>query len=298
VAVARRTLCASDLSAGADEAIRQADAIARSRGAMLEVLTVVQNPVPSHAALGQRALDELGRTLDALRAKAATELAARVAALTRRDPTEAVVSACDGVPYAAIVRRAEASGAELIVVGGKGATGLRMQHLGEVAERVVRHAHVPVLVARACERTGKVLAATDLSDPSLPAIVAASEEARRRGAALTVVHNLDPELKAIGPEVVATLVHLFSAELLVELERAARFRLDHALEELGVSARTVITHGSAAASILRLAEHLPAELVVTGTSGSTGLASVLFGRVAESVVRWAPCSVLVVRRKS
>ncbi len=65
-----------------------------------------------------------------------------------------------------------------------------------------------------------------------------------------------------------------------------------------MKADAVVENGAAGASILRLAEELPAELVVIGNSGSTNLASVLVGSVAETVVRWAPCSVLVVRRRN
>jgi nucleotide-binding universal stress UspA family protein len=49
---------------------------------------------------------------------------------------------------AGIVKEAEAVGAELIVVGSHGRTGLRRALIGSVAERVVRAAHCPVLVYR------------------------------------------------------------------------------------------------------------------------------------------------------
>ena len=43
------------------------------------------------------------------------------------------------------------------------------------------------------------------------------------------------------------------------------------------------------------AESLPADLIVMGTRGLTGLKHVLLGSVAERVVRTAPCSVLTVK---
>jgi nucleotide-binding universal stress UspA family protein len=229
--------------------------------------------------------------------QARTELTSRVAALTNGAPKECAVRVSEGVPYAAIVSRAEEAGADLIVVGGKGASGLKMERLGEVAEKVIRHAPVSVLVARRGPGGGKVLAATDLSHSSLPALTAAAEEARHRGAGLTVVYNVDPDLKEVGPAILSALVQVFSDDYLAELGHAARSRLVEALERLGVKGEVVITTGSAGASILRLTEKLPAELVVVANSGSTGLASVLLGSVAETVVRWAPCSVLVVRHR-
>jgi nucleotide-binding universal stress UspA family protein len=53
-----------------------------------------------------------------------------------------------GVPYAEIVDAARDAGAELIVMGTTGKTGIQHLLLGSVAERVVRTAEVPVLSVR------------------------------------------------------------------------------------------------------------------------------------------------------
>jgi nucleotide-binding universal stress UspA family protein len=53
-----------------------------------------------------------------------------------------------GEPATAIVREAQACGATLIIVGSHGRTGISRALVGSVAERVVRHAHCPVLVVR------------------------------------------------------------------------------------------------------------------------------------------------------
>jgi nucleotide-binding universal stress UspA family protein len=53
-----------------------------------------------------------------------------------------------GSPGAEIVRVAETVGANLIVMPSHGRTGLARLTLGSVAERVLRHAHCPVLVLR------------------------------------------------------------------------------------------------------------------------------------------------------
>lgn len=50
--------------------------------------------------------------------------------------------------------------------------------------------------------------------------------------------------------------------------------------------------------IAQLASDLEADLVVVGTHGRRGAARLLLGSVAESVVRLAPCPVLVEREKS
>jgi nucleotide-binding universal stress UspA family protein len=53
--------------------------------------------------------------------------------------------------------------------------------------------------------------------------------------------------------------------------------------------------GDAAAEILAVAENLGCSLIVMGAHGRTGLARLLLGSVAESVMRRAPCPVLIVK---
>jgi nucleotide-binding universal stress UspA family protein len=53
-----------------------------------------------------------------------------------------------GQPYAEIVHLAEELDAGIVVVGSRGAGGVRKALLGSVSDSVVRHAHCPVLVVR------------------------------------------------------------------------------------------------------------------------------------------------------
>jgi nucleotide-binding universal stress UspA family protein len=170
--------------------------------------------------------------------------------------------------------------------------------LGSVAERVVRHAHCSVLVARNAASSGVVLAATDLSDPSLPAVEAAVEEGRRRGARLVVVTVVDWQ----GPAWMTAAGTPFGigaamppAELQEELRSSLETLLRRALDRFGGSGETRVLYGSPASAIVHAAESLGAELVVVGTRGRTGLARLALGSVAERVVAGAPCSALVVR---
>lgn len=63
-------------------------------------------------------------------------VAVSTAVLTGRDPAHE------------IVKYAEKEGADLIVVGSRGLTGIKRVLLGSVAEKVVHLAHCPVLVVR------------------------------------------------------------------------------------------------------------------------------------------------------
>jgi len=66
--------------------------------------------------------------------------------------------------------------------------------------------------------------------------------------------------------------------------RAVRFVVDTALE-----------NGDARSTIVDFARQWGADLIVIGSHGHKGWERLLLGSVAESVVRHATCSVLVVR---
>ncbi len=125
----RTILCPTDLSTGADEALRQASALARLHGARLEPLLVIPSPLrsdPLFPRLYQRSVSELPQFVE----RAAAVLAERVAAVTGRGHDEFSTTVRDGVPYGVIVERA----AEVL--------------LGSVAESVARHAPCSVLAVR------------------------------------------------------------------------------------------------------------------------------------------------------
>jgi nucleotide-binding universal stress UspA family protein len=184
-----------------------------------------------------------------------------------------------------------------VVVGSTGTKGLRRLLLGSVAAGVVRHGHTSVLVARAAPETGPVLLAVDFSPNSEAAAELAADEARRRKARLCLMHSvevLNPELALAEPGMVPSALMTIPTD---ELCEAARTRLVGILTHLSVDGDIEVVLGPGADSIVRVATERRAELVVVGSSGRTGLDRLLLGSVAATVVRDAPCSVLVARQR-
>lgn len=90
-----------------------------------------------------------------------------------------------------------------------------------------------------------------------------------------------PDLHALTESGKTGLANLIAAENLTRLNPRPEVRI-----------------GSPAAEIIAAATDLHADLVCISTHGRGGLARVLMGSVAESVVREAPCPVLTVRPKT
>jgi nucleotide-binding universal stress UspA family protein len=192
-----------------------------------------------------------------------------------------------GSPHAGLLTQAAAAGAGMIVTGP-----------GRVAGRVVRHATVPVLIARPSAK-GVVIGATDFSDPSLPALETAASEARRRESRLHLLHVVDLGAYALGgaagglPYLGETPIVALQA--IDELRAAAHARLKETLKQFAVEGRASAVSGPAAGTIIGVAESSGAELLVVGTHGRSGFARMTLGSTAETVIDSAPCSVLVVR---
>ena len=83
-----------------------------------------------------------------------------------------------------------------------------------------------------------------------------------------------------------------------ELEKGVPFNVDHVAEELrssGFHANSVVETGEVRSTIIDFSARWGADLIVLGSHGHAGLRRFLLGNVAESVVRHANCSVLLVR---
>ncbi len=287
-------LVATDLSDSADEAIRTGHELADA-GSKLVVCHIVHEILRASPLFPQAVQADMEAVIHA-ESRAAAAVEDRIKALTgRTDDFEIRIES--GAADGAILRVAEDVKATLVVTASRGLSGIVRLLLGSIAERVIRYAHCPVLVARPYKKTKKILVATDLSDPSLPAVSLAAEVARKNSSELTVLFclNVMPS-PAMGLTVPFGGVPIIPPPELIEQMRAgALAALAGLTERLGIKAETRVVEGDAAAMILHTAEKMEADLVVVATHGRTGLARLALGSVAEKVVRGARSSVLVAR---
>lgn len=286
-----RVLIASDLSEASDEAVQQG--VEQAAGGRIAVCHVLPE-LGTHALLAQQYEDDLNKQLE-LQPRVAEALQGQLERLVPAVGATAEVFIQQGSAYDQILRRAEEWQAELIAVGTHGRTGLRRMLLGSVADQVVRGAHCPVLVSRP-RREGAILAATDLTDPALPAIELAAAEAKRSGRKLVVMHAMESREGDAAMGLLGALPALDTPETLAARRALASEIIQSALQRLDVRADVVIAEDDALKETLALAESLPAGLIVVGTHGRSGLSRVVLGSMAARVIEHAPCSVLVARQ--
>jgi nucleotide-binding universal stress UspA family protein len=278
----------------AGSVLRQADALATFYKAELHVCHVLGEICAVRPLFPYLHLED-SLKLANMEASVHKELLKIIRSKTSRKASRVSIDIVQGTVHSGILQAAEDIGAGMIVVGGK-EEETRMPVLGGIAERVTRHAHCPVFLVRPSrKRTGKVLAATDFSNPSFPAIEAGVTESRRLKTGLTIVHSIDI-LPIIMPAVEGVAYPALPPGTNDHIREASQRELDNCVRRYHAK-NGILYEGEAAEGILQTAADLPARLIVVGTHGRTGLSRLALGSVAEAVLRSSPCSVLVVRTK-
>jgi nucleotide-binding universal stress UspA family protein len=291
----QNVLCATDLSPGDDETLRQADALARRHQARLTIFHAMPDLMRSAPLFPHPAARD-GAAFVALERKVLEAMGARTLAVTGRERDQVQIELGFGSASTAIVEQAQKQGADLIVVGGAGPAGVARAVLGAVAERVVRHAHCSVWVARASPATGPVVIGTDFSDPALPAVERGADHAARVQAEVILAYALSmPTLMVPATSPEAPAFPVWTEDEIRDLRARASSSLDAALARFQLKGTAVVDDGTPPEVILRQAAQRGAQLICIGTLGRTGVRRMLLGSVAETVVRQAQCSVLVER---
>lgn len=138
----------------------------------------------------------------------------------------------------------------------------------------------------------RIAVPTDFGPSSQAALELAIDLAQKYGAKLTLIHVY--EIPTYGYAGSSYNV----MDLLTPVEEAARAQMKDALAALqkrAPGADGLLRKGDASHEILTAIGEAKADLVVMGTHGRQGASHVLFGSVAEKVVRRATVPVLTVR---
>ena len=136
----------------------------------------------------------------------------------------------------------------------------------------------------------RILIALDDSAIAAHAVEVGTDLSAALKAQVALVYVVDPTL-AFQPD-----GGIPAAELVAALKRESQSFLAAAAQRTGEpQAWQFLREGKPADEILPAAREWEADAIVIGTHGRSGMSRLVLGSTAESVVRQAPCPVLVVK---
>ncbi len=279
-----KIMLATDFSERSDRALRRAVLVARAHDAVLDIVHVVDDDRPrrivDHEVNDARQLlAELARSLKDL------------------DGVTCSTQIVQDDPFAGIVKAVAMATPDLLVIGPHRRQILRDAFVGTTAERTIREAACPVLMANGppVGPWRHILQTTDLSETAEKALkrfIGLGLFASARSSVLTVFDA--PALRlamseSLGPE--------GQKAYLKDLGVEARKDLGAFMARVGIGqAEKVVRPGetTVANEILMAAEELKVDLIVVATQGKGAAARMVLGSVAGQVLKDARCDVLAI----
>jgi nucleotide-binding universal stress UspA family protein len=174
-----------------------------------------------------------------------------------------------GNPYAGISKEIADEGADLVIMGSKGASGLEEVLIGSNTEKVVRNVTCPVITIKGpttIEDIRKIVFASDFNEDAGQVI---------------------EKLKALA-EVISAELHFvkINTPSLFEGSKNSTQKIRRFVDEYGLKAASIQIYnsGTEEEGILEYADEINADLIAMSTHGRTGFLRLLSGSIAEDVV--------------
>lgn len=260
-------------------------ALAEKFGATLYLVRVVDIDAPAEVAADAR--DYLARI--AQETGLATEIVVRYG-----DPAAEIVDLVLELPE------------PMITMTTHGRSGIGRWLFGSVADRVVRNAGVPVLLIRSSMPQREpgvirsILLPVDGSTLAEAAVPYATELARRFDATIHLVRVAEtPEIYSLlsvpaGAPTSAEVLNQL-AQQLVETATSYVNELAERLRSEGLRVDAHVLEGIAPEQLLAFERERQPDIVVMATHGRSGLSRVVFGSVAERLLREGTVPLLLIR---
>jgi len=140
----------------------------------------------------------------------------------------------------------------------------------------------------------KILWPTDFSEPSYEALKAAQEMAKHFSAKLIILNVITPIPVVSSPNGPAGFdVSVYQEQLKETSKESLQDVVQKKITE-EIQTQTKIVMGNAPDEIVKTAQDEDVDLIVIATHGETGWRHLVFGSVAEKVVRFSTCPVLTI----
>lgn len=294
----RRILCPIDFSDASRHALEYAVASARWYGAQIILLHTYDAPqpwVPAPPMPGPVSLFPPTQPQDIIE-----EVRRFASSVTTDSPPEIVVT--EGRPAKDIVRVADETAADLLVMGTHGRGGFERLFLGSVTEKVLRTSLRPVLTVPPRLHNlpvdpltyKSILCPLDFSAASDRALKYALSLAKKTNACVIPLHVVEG---FVNPPDLDVNVHYNVPEFHRFLTQDAMSRLKTAIagDHAVCRSEPSVVSGKASREILRMAEEAQADLIVMGVHGRGAADRLGFGSTTHHIIREAPCPVLTLR---
>ena len=281
-------------------ALRRAVGLAESNQARLTLIDVLK-PVDAFAEVAaMTGLDLEGQ----LRQRRLDELATMIGRY-QQEGLMSYTMVKFGTPFIEIIRAVHRNAYDLVIKAARPPADIVERVFGSTDLHLLRKCPCPVWIDHpdAASRYRNILAAIDPVDPedggcSALVLALGRSLAERESAAMTVLHAWEVFGESLISEGRYKLSATEVAQILSQAEARHGEALVQAIEQAGLEPSTTdrrLINGPAAAVIRRLAEELPADLVVMGTVGRTGIPGFFIGNTAEEVLQTIRASVLAVK---
>ena len=281
-----RVVVATDFSPGARRAVARAAWLPFAPGATIHLVHAIAPGEDETAAAA---------ALEALRVEVAALAAERARA--GGSPLDIRFDVLQGDAYGEISRVGLENDSDVVVVGRHGRRGISAHFLGSTAEQVVRKGRLPVIVVND-RPTGPYrhpLFATDFEETADRVLATLLRVTRSSAGQVTVVHAIE-EVPGDGPLVAGVSHEEASRYYDAQLAQAVgdMSALGRRFETTEVKLDLVVRAGIPVSVVIDEAQARGCDLVAVGTRARSGLPRLLLGTTAGSVLREAPCDVLVV----
>jgi nucleotide-binding universal stress UspA family protein len=156
-------------------------------------------------------------------------------------------------------------------------------HLGGTAEKVTRHAEIPVLIARGKRQISKILVPLDGSENGQRAFEYAVSLAGKTNSKVSLLYVQESSIFNLRPQVTKELGKRVLSDAVKQLE-GKKIEVDQKLES-----------GDPAKKIVEVADKAEYDLIVMGSRGLGAIGRFLLGSVSDHVGHYANRSVLIVK---
>jgi len=203
-----------------------------------------------------------------------------------------------GSPAEAVARSAKRERADLLVIASRGVTEFQPMLLGSVSRQLLMQATCPVLAVK--KPTNRLKRAVLGADGSIESWEAAAwlrrlpEHSRPAVTVASVIPPLPMESLRVPSRALA-VGNQVEGVLRREAQKLAA-RVAGTLKKAGFSAKGIVLSGPPGAQLVTAAARERADLIVVGSRSGRSAHEYFMGSVADTVVKHAPCSVLVYRR--